>query len=304
MTYRIAYFLMLGLSLGCTPQQKTAEISKNPYVIPEGEPRKLTIAHAPRTGAFRWEATFARGADNRWMIEKSPQGRLISDTLAHDTFIEHFVDSLRTLSIVNEPGAGTDQRFGFSPPEWRFEWEILGQPYELDLGVYDPVTTGTFARVRVGDATRIAVLKGAALALLGHVKSESDPSGFDYFREPLVVPFDTDAIYEVVEIKGGKKRSWNREGSEWRSAQTKKIDPRFEDRFERLTHLRALRLIDLAEAPTLPSKPTLLYQFRDRQQRWTELVILGTAPLEVYSNARPKAKLELHPQALQALGLR
>lgn len=308
---RLSLFLccaaLTGALTSCEkkPRESAVPLPSSPFSIPAQAPETLSIQSRGLDAEARFDLTVKRDAQGRFQIEPIGSALAFKDRVAHQAYLNHLVETLRTLKVVSATGSGTDARFGFDPPRWHIEWSLLGEKQSLALGVVDSVTEGVFARIRKGDDAWTVILKGALIPLLSYAPKLKD------WREPHVLPLVAARIDAVDRVFPKPEEHWTREGSaespRWRKRSTGKIDSTFGAQLERVLHLRFER-IDDASDPTSPPehspKPLAELRFRTSPEHWETLKLVSNKPLILQSSLRPKARFQLYSQSLEALQLK
>jgi len=289
--------MFLCVFLACTSSKspststKTAQFIKGQLPF-QFETQKITtfeIAKAdPKTGDA-WTARFERNREGIWEIAAGPGGPNLLDRKAHSSFIDHLLDTLKTLQVTRPALQGPPESFDLSPPRFALRW---GQN-ELFLG------SGKFASI----GGTVYELEGAALKLLEYIPQ------FQSLREQTwLSPLTSDDIDEVELSRAGKKYFYaQREGSVWTDQQHKPVKPDMNHFLDQITHARIQEFIDDPEvsqrlAQDLRKNPMQELTLKDRNGTATQAFFKweasgGFKKLYCLSTSRPTSVFRIFDES-------
>lgn len=243
-------------------------------------------------GEDPWRVVLKRD-DSGWKIESAPAPVL--DRLADGTFVDHWLDTLRTLTPFERAREGAAKSFGLDPPRAVLKFGASSGP-GLTLEIGDESQTGIrFARF--APETAVMLTEGAAIQMLGMIQD------WQSLRKRTWL---TGSLDDVDVIRSGK-RAYERQGLAWKAAAGRSSAADLPARLENLFHQRIKRFVDTTEETarlderargSKPIEITLL----DRRDRPQTLQILA-ADDGIYgrNSTRPGTWAELHPEILQTL---
>ena len=293
------FFLTLIASLSaCTPKidpdfPKGQFISIEPQSISE-----ITINSYKNEK--NWSATFKKQTEENWNIAEGPDSLPLLDTQTNDSFLNHLIDLIPTLSNLGNTPSGTDEQLGLDHPNWLI---IVGTPrnsreIELRVGGTDTQSGGFITKVSFAGTTKTLLLQGAFFGLLDYIK------GYQYLRKPTLSGFKMGDIYKI-ELENGKQKSQaDKQVNEWLNVKQKDISESIVPWLERFMHLQIKTFIDqkneqesLAKAAlnSLEKASITLSNFEDKKEKWDFFRI--NKKIFVRSSSRNNLFFELHSEA-------
>jgi len=252
-TPRIGAFILsvtLCVSLaGCTREKPTP--GKIPFSFDVAPVTSLLLSkNHPETGD-RWDARFER-KNQLWEVVTGPDGVTLTDHMADSGFLDHLLDTFRTLRTAAPAPNGPLASFGLQPPHFAVKWS---QPETRTTSAKEwKLLVGNFAAVPVegdrqdrGAYTLVndespSIVIGAALRMLEMIES------FDVVRQRRFHPFNPDDIQQVS-LTLGKRPSLValRQGDAWGNAKGRPIRQPVTEFLTQLSHTRVQAFINDAE---------------------------------------------------------
>jgi hypothetical protein len=247
-----------------------------------------------------WTATLKR-AGNTWQIVEPPAGKKLLDARVDDKFVNHLLDTLRTLEFSEPAPRGSLESFGLVTPRIALRWKTPDGTQEIWLG--NPQKDLT-AYAKHGD--EVLLVRGATLQMLEYLTS------FDSLRHRILLTQDSDDIDTFEYFKeGGRVFFAQRESGTWVNEKRKPFKWDCGGFLDVLTHLRIQSFNDDEVAlnsrilEMLKSKPRYRVIFKDRQDLATELRVSGVeGGLWAWVSTRPASAFLLHPSATRHFELK
>ncbi|HAR41627.1 MAG TPA: hypothetical protein DCS07_03180 [Bdellovibrionales bacterium] len=310
-TLVLLFSIVLTLCSGsCTPNQseKAAPRAQSKLLF-NFDYTKVKEVVITRTGPEAREQFNARlqhfgpGAEH-WRILSSSVPVL--DSLANGIFLEHLLDSIRTLKITALGPSAPLETFGLHPPRFGIQWKAEDTDFEILFG--DTQKNGsTYAMItKQGHgkgSAQVLLVRGAVQQLLLHLNS------FEQLRFPNLSTLNIDEIDEFEISRNGKPVFYaQRQGSGWidRKGQPKSAA---QELLEKLNEQRITRYVDDQEQSrrVLPLfEKTSGYSIALHSRRAE--VILLKARRDKYGvwstvSSRPNAVFGISPEILKRLDL-
>lgn len=262
----------------------------------------LDIAKAdPATGDV-WSARFRQlpqsgreGNGPLWEVSSGPGGGSLLDRKAQGGFINHLLDTLKTLRVSELAPKGPPESFGLVPPR-----------FALRFGTSE-IRFGNDSYAAIGN--QIYKVEGAALKMLEYIPS------FESLREQKLLASLVSDDFDEVEIKrkGHKPFYTQRDGSAWTDRHHKPVQKSLNEFLEQWTHMRIEKFIDdPALAPKISKKieeqPLAQILLRGRNQpeilvrlQWQTLD--GTDGLYATTSNRPGSVFRIYPEAARSFSI-
>jgi hypothetical protein len=233
---RTLFFLVALSACSQRSEPKLEPLARNyrPFQFEPTEVQQLSIVKSDPSTGDQWAAELRRSVEanaekGRWQIVSAPIP--ILDRVANTSFIDHLLDTFRTLGVEEPAPKGPSGSFGLEPPRWAFRW----QGFELRVG--NPLGAGG-AYALLPSRPEAYVVKGAALQMLGHL------SEFGALRLQTLATFTADDV-EEIEIRQSKRRFYvQRDGDTWTDAAHRPHKKNIPQLIETLTHWRIEKFID------------------------------------------------------------
>lgn len=303
------FFLYTLLSIftlftGCTSQPSPSfKKGQRPYLFDHTQTTELLIVKADPHSGDSWSArVYQSGA--QWEIRQGKNGENLIDRLANGGFINHLLDTLRTLQVDDRAAPAPESQYGLTPPKFALSWKTSTSTgileYALQIGANFEVNnkdSGVFAFLDSSKTTYI--VHGAALMMLSNLEH------FNRLREERWVPQHPDDVDELeLTLPKQPKLYAQRAGDQWSDAQDRPFRVEISPLLSALMHLRIERFVDSAEENEkylkLFSQPlSTQVTLKDRAGSPTELHIIKTlAKGQTHwigkTSLRPKATFQLY----------
>lgn len=243
-------FLGLGFSTGCSRREASTEAPQLVLKLPPAgfAPEAVTELSLAKNDARTndtWTARLVRPTlQGGWQVASAPQGAELPDRLADSTFINHLMDLVSQLMVVEQAPNGPLSNFGLETPLFTLRWRSEGaEQTEQELRIGDTAADGqgVFAQALVGGKlSHPAVIRGSALQMLGMVRD------FSVLRRKRIATFDPDDV-DHFELWQGGKRKWQAErtGDDWKEPRSGRLYSAEAGRtLEQLAYLRAESFAD------------------------------------------------------------
>jgi hypothetical protein len=256
----------LSFSVGCSKKNK----SQSPIQSGEGteapievrselnqklfqfEPKKiieLTLIRIDPAFKDNFSFTFLKNGDDKlrdedqWEMKSATHLDELKDRLANGNWIEHFLDTLTTLTPREVAGEAPLNHFGLDPPRYIIQMKTkTGHSVEVHLGdtAHSPSSRwGRLPHHKEG-ITKPMRYEGAAIQMLSLIQTPQ------FLRRERILISQADDIDLIQKTYQGKTTiDVEREGIEWVTPKTrKKVKAPIAKWLEALTHLRAKRFIE------------------------------------------------------------
>jgi hypothetical protein len=248
----IALILIIGagLTVGCSDQPK----AKNAPFVAGKALQNLEITQIQTLSVFKddavsgdtWMARLERRG-GEWRLISGPQGEVLTDDRADGRWVEHFLDTLRTLQAEGKAPESTLASYGLHRPVFRVEWTSSTGRQFFRLGSVDGPAGTIFAQFEESEKAPVILVRGAAIRMLTQLDT------FDAIRERRLLTFALDDVDELlIEWKGGR-RYLQRQGDFWADSQNRRYRGAALDHIlatlEAVDHLRIETFPDLATHP-------------------------------------------------------
>ncbi len=281
--------------------KQAIQIGKSVFSFDFEKTTELMIAKNDPQSGDRWGTVVRRNPDNgNWMISSAPEGRQLIDRQADSSFINHLLDTLRTLQATAEAPEGPLSAFGLSIPLFALKWTNPSESYEVRFGDSHLQAGATYAHVPHSNLD-VFLSKGAALQMLAQLDR------FERLRKPQLLDFTSDDIDEIQVIlpKSAALHSV-RNGDRWADTKEVNLSDKKNEALSRLledlTHLRILRFIDDPELTQelmkqIKTRPSIHTRFKGRTLTQADLQVakIGKNTYATISS-RPGAVFEIYPK--------
>jgi hypothetical protein len=293
---------------GCTRSKPDAEpaiasaqaVGRPLFDFDSSQVQEILITRAAHDSGQTWSARFARASGSSaddWRIASAPDGATLLDRRANGGFIQHLLDTLRTLTWSEEAPHGPLESYGLARPQWSLRWSDGTHSYELQLGNL----LSDHARVYAKDSgsDQVKVVRGAALKMLDYISS------FDALRKRTLFTFPADDVDEFTVYREGSEIFYAQRLSDaWADRKNRPLPYEAGAYLEMLAHLRVEDFADdpkIAEAreKQVRSKPEVRVVMKDRGGHPTELRIARISAQGIWASlsSRPESAFRLYPEA-------
>lgn len=277
-------FLGLGFSTGCSRWEASTEAPKLALKLPPAgfaseSVTELSLAKSDARSQDTWTARLVRPSlQSEWQVASAPEGAELPDRLADSTFLNHLMDLVSQLMVVEQAPNGPLSNFGLETPLFTLRWRTQGAgqaEQELRIGDTAPDGQGVFAQALVsGKLSHPAVIRGSALQMLGMIRD------FSVLRRRRIATFDPDDV-DHFELWQGGKRKWQAEraGDDWKEPGSGRLYAAEAGRtLEQLTFLRAESFADSPDEAKkirerLEKSAEYRAKFLDREGHTTEFQV-------------------------------
>ena len=212
----------------------------------------LIMREDPETHT-RWSARFKQTDPGLWQIASGPDDQPLVDTVADSSFINHLLETLKTLEIAEMGSQGELPALGLSPPLFALQWKTIDSGdlppkqslHELQVGL-QKLTTKAVLRYalfpQLAPTTRAFLVEGATLAMLDYIKS------FDTLRRRRLSTWETDQVAQFQVFNGLRQSLYaERVSGEWGNEKHQIWVGPVGEWIERLNHLMIEKFNDKVE---------------------------------------------------------
>jgi hypothetical protein len=207
-----------------------------PFAFDPAAVGELQIDKADRSRGDAWTVTLRREGGG-WRIAAPPVGTKLADARADGAYVDHLLETLRTLQIAERSPEDSLEPVGLAPPRFVLRWSAAGAGRELRVGQESP-SGGDYAQFDADP--RVWIVRGSALAMLERLEDfgavrlrtlltagAEDLRAFEYRAR----------TYRPVRTRLGRAR--------WQALPTLGLTSEGVRRWvEALAHLRAMRFVD------------------------------------------------------------
>jgi hypothetical protein len=259
----------------------------------------LAIARQDSRSGDRWDAAFRRvvtpSGRAEWEISAAPGGKPLRDRRADAAFINHLLDTLRTLEYTQEAPRGSLESFGLAPPRVALRWTTPAGTQEIAIGDSPNAGLGTYGRL----GGKVMILKGATLEMLSYLEN------FDRLRQRVLLTQRSDDVdeFEAFSGKGSRPIFYAQRESRGWVDRRKRHQAHAADWLESLTHLRIQEFVDEDPVsgkilPRLKRAPEYRFVFKDREGHPVEMKA-GRIDQRLWAwvSTRPEGLFQLYPEA-------
>lgn len=197
------------------PSQRSLTEKKNLNLQPgriafDFDPKKvieITLAKTDPATGENWIGTFSN-QNLIWTISSAPAELAPIDRIANDTFINHLLDTLASLRLLENPMKGPPESMGLSPARFSLKWRTATAEFKFLLGT--PLDHNPARRfIKLEDSPPL-IASGSTLAMLDQIRS------FDFLRKRTWTLLNADEVDEIELLRGGKSFFYaQREGDLW-----------------------------------------------------------------------------------------
>lgn len=324
--YGLGLLIILGLLAGGVAGIISIGCTKNspPIIHPEGSlvfptlgqaiqsndpktPNECFIAKADPITEDHWSANLiAHGPANEtpgnWIIAFSSANPHLEDNNANTNYIEHLLDTLKTLQFGPKAPSAREDVYGLSPPRFALKWKINSKLFELRIGTLvrpnspnSPNSDEVYAQISndEGFSQEVVIIRGAALQMLQFLDS------FNTLRQQTWAMFSTDDIDEIELFH--KKQSIlyaQRDGSNWTDRKHHPLKVNIDAFLEGLAHARVASFVDDQALnqklyKSVQSNPEHQVLLTDRNAHTTRLLLKADLGI---TSMRPGAVFRLYPE--------
>ncbi len=300
----LSFFLTFGT--GCSGRADSkAPPSKN-ALNEFSQVESLTLSKDDSGSGDAWIARLEKkGAE--WRLRAGPHGETLTDDRADGRWIEHFLDTLRTLQSDGTAPPSTRASYGLDRPLFRIQWTSAGREQEIRIGAEDGPGGTVFAQVGSKSDAPVILIRGASVRMLGQLDR------FEKIRERRLLTFELDDVDEIFVDWGKGKRYFQRQGEFWADPKNVRFRGVQLEQvifvLDSIAHLQVTRFPDLGElslssiraAPIRSGKVSdarIQMRFRTRQGQEYQLGLIQTGrELSAELSTRPGNRFGIHPEA-------
>ncbi len=257
------------------------EKGKRPFSFSPSEVSTIWFTKQDPTQNDFWSASFKKIKSDLsikefpWIITSPPNGESYSDNYANDNYLNHLLDTLRTLQIIEKaPLYGPLKTFGLEPPIIAIRWKVGHNVFEIYLGEKLKNNEGRYAYFPGADNNTVWIVKGATLGLLDHLE------GFYTLRHNSLFFISLDDIDEFEIYKGGS--SWfyaQRLSGTWANKKNKAFKEDPNPWLEYLLHIKIKSFFDNGKKvksllKKIKKDPTYTIIFKNREKETSKLLLI------------------------------
>ncbi|MBC7384934.1 MAG: hypothetical protein H7301_02080 [Cryobacterium sp.] len=308
----IVYFCLWGLLSSCTEKLDPLPIGQ-PTLLGMRGPSSAAIERlevslrAPATPA--WHVRVEKSVTGTWKLTSRSDGEEKGD-VADRKLVEHFLETLNTLSTEGPAGSGTNATFGFEP--YRVEVRAATSQKETILQFGDPTGDSIyFRRSADGKPGQVAkpenktwIVRGALIPFFGHLKS---PAAFQ-LKSPWISEIESIARVILTNASSLPEKTWTfeRRGNDWKHGNSllSGIDS---TSLDQILHQRLVRLVSADSAKkenlsVLTEKPDWTIRVVDTQGK-EETLFVSLILNQTYGRnpVRTDRFIELYPEFATAI---
>jgi hypothetical protein len=302
-------FIIVGILIifsGCSSDSrpnKTHQILKldsNPIQFQIDQVEELTLSKFDPVTGDQWLAVFKK-TGQQWKISSPPSNQTVSDPYADETFINHLIDTFRSLRITENAPKGSLASFQLSPPRFGIQLKTKENFFEFKIGA--KIDQHPESYLILGDSD-VYIASGSTLRMLDLIQ---DFSALRKKTWTTLIPDDVDQI----ELKRNHKVFFyaQREGSLWTSRTHQKLKSDLNSLIQKATRTPTIGFIDHEDTANkirnvIAKKPLLEIVLYPRKGPST-LLQLGKYQNAIYglNSARPQAVLTFDSKLIESLDL-
>ncbi|MEK6705505.1 MAG: DUF4340 domain-containing protein [Bdellovibrionota bacterium] len=244
--YFTFYIFILLLSSCTLKEDKRQTAPGKPFSFDVPDVSELTIAKNDPKSGDSWTVRLQNtgGPDPTWQIASGPHG--ILDNLANTGYVNHLLDTLRTLraDLHTETTNGPIESFGLLPPVFYLEWRTnkadKAEQWRLKLGLPEGGKPFCIASAHAMADSAVLTCTGAAIKMLDILDS------FTAVRHRALSTITSDDVEEIEIFYGNKKSVFfaQREGLDWTNRKHRRLKANIDAFLDGVTHTRIKEFVD------------------------------------------------------------